>query len=147
MISEETRRSMLAAGLGAALAAPASGQQAAKEVHYLGPKPEGTPLFPAAVTFGNLVFVSGSGFNDVAGIRAQTDKLLTYIEKVLESVGSSMEKALKVNVYLADIRDYAAMNEVYRGRFGPNPPARTTVAVANIPLPGCLVEIEVIASR
>jgi enamine deaminase RidA (YjgF/YER057c/UK114 family) len=147
MAPEETRRGALALGLAALAADPAAAQDAKKEVHYLGRKPEGTPLFPTAVTFGNLVFISGSGFNDVDGARAQTDKLLTHIQRALESVGSSMDKALKVNVYLADIRDYAAMNEVYRGRFGPNPPARTTVAVANIPLPGCLVEIEVMAYR
>jgi enamine deaminase RidA (YjgF/YER057c/UK114 family) len=45
-------------------------------------------------------------------------------------------------VYLADIRDYAEMNEVYRGRFGADPPSRTTLAIANIPLKDCLVEID-----
>ena len=55
-------------------------------------------------------------------------------------------KALKCNVFLRHLEDYAAMNEVYRGRFGPEPPVRTTVAVAGIPLDGCLVEIEIIAA-
>ena len=58
-----------------------------------------------------------------------------------------MNNALKCNVYLANLDDYAAMNEVYRGRFGAEPPVRTTVAVAGIPLDGALVEIEVIAHR
>jgi enamine deaminase RidA (YjgF/YER057c/UK114 family) len=53
---------------------------------------------------------------------------------------------LKCNVYLRHLEDYAAMNEVYRGRFGAEPPVRTTIAVAGIPLDGCLVEIEVIAA-
>jgi 2-iminobutanoate/2-iminopropanoate deaminase len=52
---------------------------------------------------------------------------------------------VKCNVYLSDIAHYAEMNEAYRGRFGGQPPARTTVAVAAIPLKGCLVEIEVTA--
>jgi enamine deaminase RidA (YjgF/YER057c/UK114 family) len=78
----------------------------------------------------------------VQGIKAQTKKLLDEIEKILQMAGSSMQKVLKCNVYLADIRDYAEMNEVYRGRFGADPPARTTLAIANIPLKDCLVEIE-----
>ena len=58
-----------------------------------------------------------------------------------------MEKALKVNVYLNDLKDYAAMNEVFRGRFGDEPPVRTTIAAA-AGIPGdSLVEIDVIAHR
>jgi enamine deaminase RidA (YjgF/YER057c/UK114 family) len=57
-----------------------------------------------------------------------------------------MSNVLKCNVYLRHLEDYAAMNEVYRGRFGAEPPVRTTIAVAGIPLDGCLVEIEVIAA-
>jgi len=57
-----------------------------------------------------------------------------------------MQKVLKVNVYLNDIKDYAGMNEVYQGRFGNEPPVRTTVAVANGGVPGnSLVEIDCIA--
>lgn len=58
-----------------------------------------------------------------------------------------MDKALKVNVYLQNLDDYKAMNETYLGPFGATPPVRTTVAVAGIPLPGALVEIECIAHR
>ena len=54
--------------------------------------------------------------------------------------------AVSVQVYLIDGSKFQAMNEVYRGRFGPEPPVRTCVAVAGIPLEGCLVEIEVIAA-
>ncbi len=57
-----------------------------------------------------------------------------------------MDKVLKVNVYLNDIADYKGMNEVFKGRFGPNPPVRTTVAVAKGGVPGdSLVEIDCIA--
>ena len=58
-----------------------------------------------------------------------------------------MEKVVKCNVYLQDLRDYDEMNEIFRGRFGPEPPVRTTVAVAAIPLKDCKVEIEVIGYR
>lgn len=125
-----------------ALAPAASAQGAApKKVIFRGERPP-NPLFPSATVYGNMVYVSGHGFNDVQGIKAQTKKLLDEIEKILQMAGSSMQKVLKCNVYLADIRDYAEMNEVYRGRFGADPPARTTLAIANIPLKDCLVEIE-----
>ena len=58
-----------------------------------------------------------------------------------------MEKVVKCNVYLQDLRDYDEMNEAFRGRFGPEPPVRTTVSVAGIPLKDCRVEIEVIGYR
>ena len=58
-----------------------------------------------------------------------------------------MKNALKCNVYLSKLDDYKAMNEAYLGKFGTEPPVRTTVAVAGIPLDGALVEIEVIAHR
>ena len=64
----------------------------------------------------------------------------------LERVGSSMDKVLKCNVYLNDLKDYAAMNEVFLGRFGPEPPVRTTIAAPG-GIPGnSLVEIDVIAT-
>jgi enamine deaminase RidA (YjgF/YER057c/UK114 family) len=68
------------------------------------------------------------------------------IEDDLIKAGSSMEKVLKVNVYLNDFADYKGMNEVYKGRFGSKPPARTTVAVAKGGIPGdSIVEMDVIA--
>ena len=71
--------------------------------------------------------------------------MLDEIQKRLESVGSSMEKVLKVNVYLNDLKDYAGMNEIYLGRFGPDPGVRTTIAAAG-GIPGnSLVEIDCIA--
>ena len=71
----------------------------------------------------------------------------TTFKKLLEENGSSMDNVLlKVNVYLADLHDYSAMNEVYRGRFGKNPPVRTTVATYG-GVPGdSLVEIDCIAA-
>ena len=66
-------------------------------------------------------------------------------EAALTMVGSSMEKVVKCNVYLNDLKDYAGMNEMFQGRFGAEPPVRTTIAAAG-GIPGnSLVEIDVIA--
>src|SRR2546430_12874559 len=118
-----------------------------KKVYYQGGKaPEKTPLFSGAVSFGNLLFIAGKGAHFQGDIASHTKHVLDEIEKELKNAGSSMEKVLKVNVYLNDIKDYAGMNEVYQGRFGSEPPVRTTVAVANCGIPGnSLVEIDCIA--
>ena len=127
-------------GSAAAQAAPA------KKVHWRdGKKPEKPPLFSGVVTYGGLVFISGIGAHFPGDIKAHTDHVLNEIKKRLEDVGSSMEKVLKVNVYLNDLKDYDAMNEVFRGRFGPEPGVRTTIAAAG-GIPGnSLVEIDCIA--
>ena len=146
-----TRRTIAAAaGLLAAAqislkASPAPAKT--KRVYSSESKTSILPLYSDAVSYGDLVFCSGHGVDTPQGIQGQTKTVLDEIGKVLERAGSSFDKALKCNVYLAHIEDYGAMNEVYRGRFGDKPPARTTVAVAAIPLKGCLVEIEVIAHR
>jgi enamine deaminase RidA (YjgF/YER057c/UK114 family) len=70
---------------------------------------------------------------------------LKELEKELIAAGSSMEKVLKVNVYLADLNDYKGMNEVYLGRFGKNPPVRTTVATYGGVPGNSLVEMDCIA--
>jgi enamine deaminase RidA (YjgF/YER057c/UK114 family) len=119
-----------------------------KKVHYKGPKPdkpEKPPLFSSAVSYGGLLFIAGKGAHFQGDIKAHTAHVLDQIEEELKNAGSSMEKVLKVNVYLADLKDYDAMNEVYRGRFGAEPPVRTTIAPA-AGIPGnSLVEIDCIA--
>ena len=83
-----------------------------KRVHWPGGKPpEKTPLFSGIVTFGNMVFIAGIGAHFKGDIKAHTKHVLDEIEKRLLSVGSSMDKVLKVNVYLNDLKDYAGMNE------------------------------------
>lgn len=109
-----------------------------------GKKPEKTPLFSPAVTYGNLLFLSGIGAHFPGDIKAHTKHVLDEIQKKLESAGSSMDKVLKCQVYLADLKDYQGMNEVFLGRFGPEPPVRTTIAAAGVP-GNSLVEIDVIA--
>lgn len=103
------------------------------------------PLFSSSVKHGDLVYVAGKGAHFEGDIKAHTKHVLDELEKELKKAGSSMEKVLKVNVYLHDLADYKAMNEAYRGRFGKNPPVRTTVAVYG-GVPGdSLVEIDCIA--
>jgi enamine deaminase RidA (YjgF/YER057c/UK114 family) len=104
------------------------------------------PLFSGATKFKGLVFIAGKGAHFAGDIKAHADHVLKELEKELLAAGSSMEKVLKVNVYLDDIKDYKDMNEVYKGRFGKKPPVRTTVAVAKGGVPGdSLVEMDCIA--
>jgi 2-iminobutanoate/2-iminopropanoate deaminase len=118
-----------------------------KKVHWEdGKRPEKTPLFSGVVSYGGLVFVSGVGAHFAGDIKAHTKHVLDEIEKRLTAVGSSLAKVVKVNVYLNDLKDYAAMNEVFLGRFGEEPPVRTTIAAAG-GIPGnSLVEIDCIAT-
>jgi 2-iminobutanoate/2-iminopropanoate deaminase len=105
------------------------------------------PLFSGNTKYGNLVFIAGKGAHVAPfEIKAHTEIVLKELEKELIKAGSSMEKVLKVSVFLNDIADYKGMNEVYKGRFGQNPPVRTTVAVAKGGVPGdSLVEMDCIA--
>src|SRR5215210_335894 len=105
------------------------------------------PLFSGSTKYGGLVFIAGKGAHVAPfEIKAHTEIVLQELEKELIKAGSSMDKVLKVNVYLNDIADYKAMNEVYKGRFGSKPPVRTTVAVAKGGVPGdSLVEMDCIA--
>jgi len=104
------------------------------------------PMFSGSVKHGNTLYVSGKGAQFEGDITTHTKHVLKELEDELTKNGSSMDKVLKVNVYLADIADFAAMNEVYRGRFGKNPPVRTTVATYG-GVPGIsLVEMDCIAA-
>lgn len=153
---QEKRRSVLkklfgsvlaTAGFGLAAKAAAVNNNVAEEkqagnVTY----DQDVPLFSGHTIMGNLVFVAGKGAHFAGDIKAHTDHVLKELEKELIAAGTSMEKVLKVNVYLDDIKDYKDMNEVYKGRFGAKPPVRTTVAVAKGGVPGdSLVEMDCIA--
>jgi 2-iminobutanoate/2-iminopropanoate deaminase len=93
-----------------------------------------------------MVFIAGKGAHFAGDIAAHTDHVLKELEKELQLAGSSMEKVLKVTVYLNDIADYKAMNDTYKGRFGKKPPVRSTIAVAKGGVPGdSLVEMDCIA--
>jgi enamine deaminase RidA (YjgF/YER057c/UK114 family) len=136
-----------AASLPARAAAQTTADKPVKKVHYRnGKKPDKTPLFNSTVSYGGLLFIAGVGYHSEGDIKVHTKNVLDQIQQQLESVGSSMDKVLKCNVYLNDLKDYAGMNEVFLGRFGDEPPVRTTIAAAG-GIPGnSLVEIDVIAT-
>ena len=144
---------LLALTLSAPVSAPQGSAQSPKKEVYRKLTPtsktvNGQPLYSPELSFGNLVFVSGKGPGTgfKGDIKEQTKNVLDQIEESLKLAGSSMDKVLKVNVYLTDMNNFAGMNEAYLGRFGAEPPVRTTVAVTAIP-DGTLVEIDCIASR
>ncbi len=107
--------------------------------------------FSAAVRVDNTLYVSGNvgnlpGTLDLApgGIQGETKQTLDNIKAVLEQFGSSMDKVVKCTVFLADIGEWGAMNEVYRTYFK-NPPARSALGASGLAL-GARVEIECIAT-
>ncbi len=111
------------------------------------PRPRG-PYSPAIVADG-FVFVAGQVAIDPAtdqletgDIKTETRRALENIKAILEASGSSMKDIVRVGVFLADIHDFGAMNEVYKEYFPADPPARTTVGAI---LPGVKVEIDCIA--
>lgn len=118
-----------------------------------------TPHAPAAigpyaqaVAAGGLLYCSGQIALDPVtmqvvegGVPAQTRQVLTNLRAVLEAGGSSLSGVLKTTVYLVDMADFTAMNEVYAELFGEHRPARATVAVAGLPR-GVRVEIDCVAA-
>lgn len=104
------------------------------------------PLFSGFTTHDGLVFVSGKGEHGAGDIRVHTEKVLDKIEAELRQAGTTMENVLHVNVYLHNLRDYDAMNEVYLGRFGGEPPTRTTVSCYHGVPGNSLVEMDCIAA-
>jgi enamine deaminase RidA (YjgF/YER057c/UK114 family) len=93
----------------------------------------------------NMLFIAGKGAHFQGDIKSHTQHVLDEIKKELENAGSSMDKVLKVNVYLTDMKDFDGMNEVYKGRFGDVPPVRTTIQAVALPGDNAIVEIDVIA--
>jgi len=108
---------------------------------------QNVPLFSGHTIHNGLVYIAGKGAHtEPFDIKSHTKIVLDELEKELVKAGSSMEKVLKVTVFLNDIADYKGMNEVYKGRFGSKPPVRTTIAVAKGGVPGdSLVEMDAIA--
>lgn len=107
--------------------------------------------FSPAVRAGDCVYVSGQVAQDpatgrlIAGdVTAQTEQIFRNLEAVLHAAGKTLADAIKVSVFLTDMREFAAVNAVYGRHFEPPYPARTTVTVAALPL-GAAVEIDLIA--
>jgi 2-iminobutanoate/2-iminopropanoate deaminase len=110
---------------------------------------QGAP-YSQAITAGGFVFVSGQlalrpGDKEIVpgGIAEQTEQVFANLRAVLEAAGSSLGRLVKTTVFLQNLGDFAAMNEVYSRQVGDSPPARSTVEVAKLPS-GALVEIEAI---
>ena len=132
--------SLLAKG---AQAQPQKMEKLEKRVPYPDAKPS---MYSRAVAYGNMLFLSGVGYHKPGTIEDHTRGVLEEIEKNLVEAGSSLQKCLKVNVYLSDLKDYDRMNAVYRTYdWGAVAPVRTTVSPA-AGIPGnSLIEIDMIA--
>lgn len=107
--------------------------------------------YSQAVRVGHFVFTAGQVAIDPAvgqivgqDIVAQTEQVMRNLQEVLREAGTDLDRVVKTTVFLQDMGDFKAMNEVYGRHFGDQPPARSTVEVAQLPL-GALVEIEAIA--
>jgi 2-iminobutanoate/2-iminopropanoate deaminase len=106
--------------------------------------------YSQAIRCGSLVFVSGQiALNPETGtvegsISEQTRTVLTYLTNILEAAGSQLEKVVKMTVFLKDLSDFGAMNEIYASFFNESPPARSTFEVSSLPR-GARIEIEAIA--
>jgi 2-iminobutanoate/2-iminopropanoate deaminase len=113
--------------------------------------PKAIGPYSQAIRANGLVFVSGQIPLDPAtqqliegDVPAQTDRILRNIKGILEAAGTSTDKVVKTTVFLKNMSEFAAMNEVYGKYFSSNPPARSTVEVSRLPK-DVLVEIDVIA--
>jgi 2-iminobutanoate/2-iminopropanoate deaminase len=114
--------------------------------------PEPIGPYSPGVIFDRLVFVSGQGATDPAtgqlaglDVETQTGQVFRNIRTILEAAGTDLSHVLRCGVFLIDMRDFEAMNGVYASVFGDHRPARTTVQVAGLPLPGLRVEIDAVA--
>ncbi len=108
--------------------------------------------YSQAVKFGDLLFCSGqipldpvSGEMSSGGINEQAERVMQNISAVLSAAGAGFDDVIKSTIYLVDMGDFAAVNEVYGRYFSSHKPARSTVAVKSLPR-GALVEIEVLAA-
>ena len=107
--------------------------------------------YSQAIRAGGLIFASGqipldpkTGQFVEGGVREQTEQVMRNLSAVLEAAGTRLDRVVKTTVFLADMDDFAAMNEVYGRYFTENPPARATVQAARLPR-DARVEIEVVA--
>jgi 2-iminobutanoate/2-iminopropanoate deaminase len=107
--------------------------------------------YSIAIQVENLVYTAGQIGLDPAkgelvpgGVEAETRQVLTNLKHVLEAAGTSLDGVIKTTVFLKDMADFTKMNAIYAEFFTQNPPARSTVAVAGLPI-GASVEIEAVA--
>ncbi len=106
--------------------------------------------YSQAIKAGGFIFTSGQialrpdGEFVSGGVEAQSRQVLQNLAAILKEAGATLQDAVKTTIFLADMGDFAAVNEIYAAAFGEHKPARSTVQVAKLPK-GALVEIEVIA--
>ena len=115
--------------------------------------PQAIGPYSQAIAAGNLVFTSGQIPLDPAtqqmvqgDVRAQAERVMENLGAVLQAAGVTFQQVVKATIFLADLADFAVVNEVYGKRFPTNPPARSTVQVAALPK-GARLEIELIALK
>ncbi|HEV2705977.1 MAG TPA: RidA family protein [Pyrinomonadaceae bacterium] len=125
--------------------------QTVKQIVATREAPQAIGPYSQAVRAGGLVFLSGqipldpqTGEFVAGGIAEQTEQVLRNISKVLEAAGTGLDRVVKTTVYLADMDDFVAMNEVYKRYFDTEPPARSTVQAARLPR-DARVEIDAVA--
>lgn len=113
------------------------------------PLGQSSPTLTPAIRVGNMVYASGQlparGANADSTIQGQTKSTLENLKRVLETAGTTMENAVKCTVFLVDGSDFSGMNQAYREFWSVAPPARTTVVVKALVVPGAKLEIECIA--
>jgi 2-iminobutanoate/2-iminopropanoate deaminase len=123
-------------------------------IERLSPPGVATPRGPysPAVRAGGFIYVSGQIPIDpvtnqtvLGDVKTETRQVLSNIQRILEGCGATMADVVKCGVFLTDVTDFAAMNEVYTEFFGNAKPARTTIVVAALPLQGAKVEIDAVA--
>ncbi len=108
--------------------------------------------YSQAIGFGDLVFTSGQigltpkGVLVEGGVKEQAKQVLTNLSEVLKSSGSSLSQVVKTTIFLADMNDFAEVNEIYAQFFGNHKPVRSTVAVKTLPL-NVDIEIDAVAIK
>lgn len=122
-----------------------------KEVISTTDGPKAIGPYSQAIRANGFIFVSGQVSVDpvtntlvLGDVGAQTERVLLNLSGILKAAGSSLDKVVRATVFLKNMNDFAAMNEVYGKHFSSQPPARSTVEVARLPK-DVLVEIDVIA--
>ncbi len=122
-----------------------------REIIQTDSAPQAIGPYSQAIRTNGLVFASGQIATDPAtgqfvagGIEEQTEQVLKNLAAVLEAAGSSLDRVVKTTVFLADMQEFTAMNNVYGRFFSQNPPARATVEAARLPR-DARIEIEAIA--
>src|SRR5579862_1476251 len=154
---------MVAGAKGRGIAVAAAGGDAATSTGIVPGKARPRGAYPHFRRAGELIFVSGTSSrradDSIAGaghgasgqplldIRVQTRAVLENIRDILAHAGASLADVVELSTYLVDMRDFGAYNEIYGEFFGPDGPARTTVAVAALPHPHLLIEIKAVAWR